>query len=474
MMTAATAPSADIRREWLEALTRTTHDERVRDLAAFVRHCTTWTIPSHQQEICRALEWVEATPGARLVITMPPRHGKSELASVHFPAWALGRNQAGLGPINRVGIAAYNKTFAASFSQAARDLYAVDGAAQAVFCTAGLGAEAGARWSFAGTAANRPNCVADGIGGGFTGLGFDLLIIDDPIKTAEEAYSPTYRERNWRWWSMVARSRLQPGGRVVVIMTRWHEDDLVGRLLQKGGWEVLHLPALDDDGQALWPEQFPAETLLELQGEDLRAFSAQYQGNPTPADGDVWRLDWFDGARYEPGTAPEYLLNVVTAWDTAYETSATSDYTAWCRVGLDAQGHLWVLDVGRRRMHYTELRRAIAEGLGYPVAEPALVEYQASGRSAVQDLASDCLRPVIKVKAGGESKSTRAYRVTSLAESGRLHVPMTPAGEELLAELLAFPAGMHDDRHDALVHAAAYLQQQWERGRRTGRLGGIR
>lgn len=428
-----------------------------RNLADFAGFVHGWSVPDHQQRICAAIERVEATPDARLVITMPPRHGKSETVTVAGSAWCLARGHYGLGPIERVAIVGYGQELAEGFSASVRDLFAdASGPCRLVWPDCRMASSASVRWHFGGVPPSRPSCIAVGVGGPFTGRGADLILIDDPIKNSAEAHSEANRESQWAWWNTVARTRLQPGGRVVVIMTRWHEDDLAGRLLAMGGWEHLHLPALDDEGQALWPASYPASYLEKLRDDEPRSFAALYQGTPTAAGGDVWQRDWFDETRYD--VAPWCRLTV-TAWDTAYETSKAADYTAWCRVGLTDMGHLFVLDAGRRKLEFPALVRAINDGAaGSEPDEVALVERAASGRSAIQVLRKDCQRMVVGLSVEAD-KAARARAVTPLAEAGRVHLPeRAPWAELLLGELTSFPNGRHDDMHDAFVHALAYLR----------------
>lgn len=438
-------------------------------LVNYARVATGWVLPAHQRRLCDALEAVEATPGARLIVTMPPRHGKSELGSIAFPAWCLGRGRVGLGPIRRVVIAAYGVDLARALAATVRQHFAPGSAAYMVWHgpTPSPPATVGGmtEWRWIDDPPAWPACLAVGVAGPLMGRGADLMVIDDPIKTADEALSPHYRERLDRWWRTVVATRLQPEGRVVVIQTRWHEDDLAGRLLARGGWDLLHLPALDADGAALWPAAYNTAALAAIRARLTAAeWQALYQGDPTPETGALWRVDWLDPHRYDAGQMPAGLI-ACTAWDTALEARASSDYSAWCRIGLDGQGHYWVLDAGRRHMEFPVLARAIAAGpRGAAEDEPAVIEAAASGRSVLQTLRQVGGRPVLAI-AATTSKAHRAAAVTDLAEAGRVHLPRgLPWADELLDELLRFPAGRHDDMHDAFVHALTWLRRREPRG----------
>lgn len=447
-------------------------DQFVRDMyveahdsfSAFAAALTRWRLPYHQGRICRALERVERTPGARLIITMPPRHGKSELGSIAFPLFCLGRGFDTLAAYNdpervhRVAIAAYGADLAIKFSAAIRDHIADQfDPVHDVFGSLRLSKKSDREWRLFPAPANRPSCIGVGVGGPFTGKGADLLIIDDPVKNYEDVRSSRKRDSVYDWYATVARTRMQKGGRIVLIMTRWHEDDLAGRLLAQGGWEHLHLRAIDGAGQALWPDTYPIEELLKIRAEiGSKNFQALYQGEPTFAEGNIWKRAWFDANAYDQPEDVPPLRWVVTAWDTAFKTGQQDDYTAWCTVGADKRGELWCLDMGHERLAFPDLVQAIESGHGRPTGETALVEDKASGQSAVQTITRNGRRPVVAVKADTD-KESRAQAVTPFCEAGKLHLPRRHCDyEALVAECTSFPNGAHDDMMDALVHALRY------------------
>jgi hypothetical protein len=234
----------------------------------------------HHRRIADALMAVERGAIDRLIITMPPRHGKSQLASVHFPAWYLGRN-----PDRRVIGASYAAALAYRFSRQSRGLVGAPGWPFAVR----LAEDSAAihAWDIHGA---RGGYIAAGVGGPITGSGAHLLIIDDPFKNQDEANSPIIRENVWDWYTSTAYTRLEEQGAIVLIMTRWHDDDLAGRLLaasrERGDrWEVLHLPAIAEDGGALWPEKYDRAALDRIKAAvGSRVFAALYQGRPSNDD----------------------------------------------------------------------------------------------------------------------------------------------------------------------------------------------
>lgn len=210
---------------------------------------------------------------------MPPRHGKSEMASRYTPAWYLGRY-----PNRRVILASYEADYAASWGRKARDLLEEHGSSLFGVCVR-QDSHAANRWDLAD---HNGGMTTAGVGGAITGRGADLLIIDDPVKSVEEAESETYRARTWDWWRGVALTRLEPGGSVILVMTRWHEDDLAGRILQEdsANWRVLSLPAIASDdlddpldrepGEPLWPERYDADALARRRQEmGSRLFEAE-------------------------------------------------------------------------------------------------------------------------------------------------------------------------------------------------------
>lgn len=474
-MTSCAAPLADCARSSEQSsaerrrAVQSARQKARHDLSVYHAYTNGWSVPRHQHLMCEAMEWVERTPNARLVMVLPPRHGKTEV-EVSAIGWALARGQYGLGPIQRVCLAMYGEKLAASYTAQARDHFVGAGYGARAFPGLALAGTAEAEWRFADVPPGRPSCIAVGVGGPFTGRGVDWLFIDDPIKTAEEALSAHHREKNFRWWQGVARDRLQPGGRVVVTLTRWHDDDLVGRLLEHdtGKWRVLHLPAINEDGEALWPEQYPVEALRDIRdgadGIGPSWFEAKFQGNPVPEKGSIWQRQWFDDVRYNPADRLPYLDPIITYWDTAFCTGEENDYSAWCRMGFCPQdGTYWVLNMGRKRMEFNDLERAIAAGCGGAPHEEAVIERKASGISAIQTLKRNCRRPVRDIKADHD-KAVRARTVSGLAEAGKVRLPLgVPAVEEALAEIIRFPAAPHDDRHDAFVHGLRDMRDRMQR-----------
>ena len=224
--------------------------------------------PAHQRQLARKLEDVEAGKVKNLIVIMPPRHLKSETCSIRYPAWFLGRN-----PQKAVIGCSYSDNKAYTFSYAVREI--ISSSKYQKLWPLKLQTTGAMHWQLADKNDLRPSYIAAGVGGGITGEGADLLIIDDPLKNSEEANSQTVRDSIWQWYITTAMTRLQPDGSKIIIMTRWHTDDLVGRLLKVAQtdskadqWEVLHLPAIKD-GQALWPDKFPLEYLEKVRAGQI-------------------------------------------------------------------------------------------------------------------------------------------------------------------------------------------------------------
>ena len=299
-----------------------------------------------------------------------------------------------------------------------------------------------------------------GVGGPITGRGADLLIIDDPIKNRQEANSQVSRTHLWDWWRSTARTRLEPNGSIIVIMTRWHQDDLVGRLLDEidedysEDWEHIRLPAvaeeedaLREEGQALWPGRYDIAELRKLRqaiGPD--DWACLFQQRPSLAEGGLFKFNWWE--RYEE--YPDTIGEVFQFWDTAYKTGQANDYSACVTIGFDRENY-YVLDVWRDKVEFPHLMR-VAQALYRKFAPSRVfIEDAASGQSLVQSLRRETNLPVIPVRVDAD-KVSRANAVTGIMEAGKVFVPAR--GDWLnpfLDEMSMFPNGSHDDQVDAFV-----------------------
>jgi len=309
-----------------------------------------YQLAAHHLLIARHLEMVERGEITRLMITMPPRHGKSMLASEFFPAWYLGRN-----PDHYVVATTYAQELADDFGRKVRNQIA-DPSYSAIFPGVGLKSDSTSSRRFHVTqpldsfsTGQNGAYFAVGVGGPLTGRGAHLLLIDDPVKNREDAESELIRKKTKDWYTSTAYTRLMPGGRIVIIQTRWHEDDLTGWLLEDHkdeGWTVLNLPAISDDGKALWPEQYDIQTLNQIKNMiGMRDWTALYQQRPAPEDGDYFKLDWLHEYTHHP---PLEIMKVYMGSDYAV-TSDGGDYTVHVVIGIDPGGRMWLLDMWRKQ-----------------------------------------------------------------------------------------------------------------------------
>lgn len=411
---------------------------------------------AHHRLIARKLEAVERGEITRLMIFMPPRHGKSMLASEFFPAWYLGRN-----PSHYVIAATYAQELADDFGRKVRNQIA-DPLYSQVFPGVSLKTDSTSTRRFhvsqpldSFTTDQDGAYFAVGVGGPLTGRGAHLLLIDDPVKNREEAESELIRKKTKDWYTSTAYTRLMPGGRIVIIQTRWHEDDLSGWQLREHedeGWDVLSLPALDAKGTALWPEQYSAETLSKIRRNlGPRDWSALYQQSPTPEEGNYFQRDWF---REYDDYPPLESMRIYGASDYAV-TDDGGDYTVHIIIGVDTAGTLWLLDLWRKQsasdvwvdawcklvkkwkpQQWAEEGGQINAGVG-----PFLM------RRAMETGASTWRRQF-------PSRHDKAIRARSIQGRLAMFGLMVPRQADWLAdflsELLSFPNGRHDDQADAL------------------------
>lgn len=422
----------------------------------------TYISTPHTRMLCDRLEALERRDIRRLMVTLPPRHSKSYHSSERFPAWYLGRR-----PKERVILASYAGDLAERNSRTVRNLIADERSPFDVQVSPE--SRAVGRWD-----TNEGGMLlAAGVGGGITGFGADLLNIDDPVANREQADSANFRERVWEWYQEVARTRLMPDAVELLTLTRWHEDDLAGRILQTAAssdWEVLNLPALaevDDPlgrvpGEALWPDRFPATSLPSvLKGEiSARAFAALYQQRPSPAEGGMFKAEWLV-RRYTQeqlaAVAKGPRWRVVQAIDTATREGVGVDFSVVATWGTDGISY-YLLDVWRKRVDYPELRRMAEELYWKWKPRIVLVEDTTHGRPLMQDLKMRSPIPLFPVKPVG-SKETRADAVTPLFATGHVVLPAYASWlDEWTNEHLAFPQSTHDDQVDTTSMALQELR----------------
>ena len=442
----------------LDALAATAARESL--LAYAIGMIPTYECPPHLELLASKLEKVVAGEIKRLMVFMPPRHGKSNLSSEIFPAWYLGHK-----PKHQVMFTTYGQDLADGFGRKVRNAVG-DPRHVRAFPESILAEDSKSAQRFNTSAGGVYYAV--GAGGAVTGRGADLLLIDDPLKNREEADSRLMRDKLWDWYASTAYTRLMPGGAVVLIQTRWHEDDLAGRLLNgEEQWEVVNLPAIAEpgdalgrrEGEALWPAKYDAQALERIRttiGE--REFTALYQQRPSPLDGALFRRDWIQ-RRKAPGSGVRIAMGV----DLALSTKTSADYTAIVVMARDEFGKLYVLDAVRERVDFPgalRLIRLVADKWNPKAIAIEQVAYQAV---VVQELLRSTTLP-IKGVTPDRDKVTRAQPLALRYEQGLVFHEQLPSWFE--DELLAFPQGVHDDAVDAAVYAYQAVMNM--RGRDSG------
>lgn len=423
----------------------------------------------HHRLIARHLEAVERGDIKRLMITMPPRHGKSMLASEFFPAWYIGRN-----PDHYVVTATYAQELADDFGRKVKNQIE-DDAYQCIFPGVGLADDSksakrfhieGATGGYEHSTSQRGAFYAVGVGGPLTGRGAHLLLIDDPVKNREDAESEVIRKKTKDWYTSTAYTRLMPGGRIVIIQTRWHEDDLAGWLQlehEHEGWVVLNLPAINDAGLALWPEQYDIDALEKIKRAlPPRDWSALYQQSPSPETGDYFKREWIH--TFETVPARE-TLNIYGGSDYAV-TSDGGDYTVHVIVGIDPDGRMYLLDMWRgqsssdkwvdafcdlvkkwKPIGWAEETGQIKSGVG-----PFLIRRMLETGAYVA-------REAFPTRG---DKAIRAQSIRGRIALSGLYVPKDADWKtDLISEMMSFPVGVHDDQVDALGLVGQLLDRMY-------------
>ncbi|MHB9861964.1 phage terminase large subunit [Streptomyces sp. YIM S03343] len=413
----------------------------------------------------------------RLIWTMPPQEGKSQRVSRTFPAWILARD-----PDKRIAIASYELGTARRWGRAIRNDIRAN--RDKFGLTIRTDTSSAQEWQIQD---HTGGVYSVGVQGALTGRPVDILIIDDPVKDRAQAESLIFRERVWDFWTDAARTRFGPETRVIVVLTRWHEDDLAGRLLAqdaRGEWRHINIPAQADhkpeEGQTDPLGRAPGEYLLSARGrtakdwedtrEDVgsRTWTSLYQGRPSPVAGDVWKRHWW--RRYgvplwsqHPDQPDAYRVTefdqLIMSWDMTFKDTKSSDFVVgqvWARKGAD----VFLLDQVRKRLSFTDTLAAFeAMVKRWPQATAKLVEDKANGTAVISTLKSKI--PGIIAVTPTESKYARANAVSPVIEAGNVYLPEGAIAlfdpDELIDEAAAFPNATHDDQVDATSQALAYL-----------------
>jgi len=411
----------------------------------------------HHHRMARAFERVARGELKRLIINMPPRHTKSEFASYLLPAWFLGNY-----PHKKVIQTSHTAELAVGFGRKVRNL--VD---QEVYTTifpgVGLQADSKAAGRWATNAGG--DYFAIGVGGAVTGKGADLLIIDDPHSEQEAALAevnPDIYDKTYEWYTSGPRQRLQPGGSIIIVMTRWSKRDLTGQVIksaaQRGGeeWEVIEFPALLPSGAPLWPEFWSLKELSALKEELPNGkWQAQYQQNPVSESSAIVKREWWKTWERED---PPYCEFTLMAWDTAFEKTQRSDYSACTTWGVfyqdddsgKRQANIILLNAFRDRMEFPELKRCAVEQYKDWEPDSVIIEKKASGAPLIYEMRAMGIPVQEFTPSRGNDKISRLNAVSDLFASGRVWAPNTQWAEEVIDEVASFPAGEHDDYVDSV------------------------
>ena len=418
---------------------------------------------AHHKRMANAFERVARGECKRLIINMPPRHTKSEFASYLLPAWFLGNF-----PEKKIIQTSHTAELAVGFGRKVRNLVDSDVFSE-TFPGVGLQADskAAGRWN----TNQRGDYFAIGVGGAVTGKGADILIIDDPHSEQEAALaatSPEIYDKVYEWYTSGPRQRLQPGGSIVIVMTRWSQRDLTGQVLkadaQRGGegWEVIEFPAILPSGKPLWPS-FWSLAELEALREELPngKWQAQYQQNPVGNESAIIKRDWWQWWEEDEPPECEYILQ---AWDTAFEKNNRADYSAGTTWGVfthhkDNQKYLILLNTYKKRVEFPDLKRDVLREYNEYEPDTLIVEKKASGAPLIYDLRAMGIPVSEYTPSKGQDKFARLNSVSDIIASGKVWVPRTRWAEELVDEIASFPSGEHDDLVDSTTLALMRFRQ---------------
>ncbi|MCL2707012.1 MAG: phage terminase large subunit [Dehalococcoidia bacterium] len=446
---------------------------------------TRYTMPGYQVHwyhklICSRLDDFEQKKITRLMLLMPPRHGKSELVSRRLPAYIFGRN-----PDARIIATSYNADFAQSMNRDVQRIMSCDEYRRLFPRTVlgGMDKQGAADGTYLRNmdtfeiVKRKGLYRCAGVGGGITGMGGDFIIIDDPIKNKEEANSCVNRDKIWDWYTSTLYTRQEKNAGILVTLTRWHEDDLVGRLLNAANlpdgdkWEVISLPAVREscdcpydprmEGEALWPYKYDLTTLATIKTTvGSYDWAALYQQRPSPGDGGTFKREWW--RRWTDDDLAD-LEDYLQSWDCAFSCTDNSDYVVgqvWARSSSN-RAQRYLLDQVRGRKSFVETLDAIrALSAKWPRTQRKLIENTANGSAIIDVLKNEI--PGIKPVDPKGGKIVRANAVTANAEAGNIFIPEDSAASWVsgfVEECVLFPRGAHDDQVDAMTQANTWYNE---------------
>jgi len=428
------------------------------DFMAFVKYVWPDFIEgSHHKIMADKFNKVARGELKRIIINMAPRHTKSEFSSYLLPAWMIGRN-----PKLKIIQATHTTELAVRFGRKAKHLIDSEEYQKIYPTKLREDSKAAGRWE----TNEGGEYFAAGVGGSITGRGADLLIIDDP-HSEQDALNPNALDRTWEWYTSGPRQRLQPGGIIVVVMTRWNMKDLTGRLInaqketKADQWEVIEFPAILPNNKPVWPEYWKLEELESVKASlAIGKWNAQYQQNPTAEEGSIIKREWWN--LWDKDLPP--LYHVIQSYDTAFLKKETADYSAITTWGVfypteDSGPNLILLDVVKDRFEFPELRRVAMEQYNYWKPESVIVEGKASGMPLTFELRKQGIPVINYTPSRGNDKHARVNAVAPLFEAGQIWATDDKFTEEVIEECAAFPYGDHDDLVDSMTQAVMRFRQ---------------
>jgi predicted phage terminase large subunit-like protein len=412
---------------------------------------------SHHRHIAEKFNKLATGEIKRLIVNMPPRHTKSEFASYLLPSWMVGRE-----PKLKIIQTTHNSELAVRFGRKAKHLIDSEDYQKIFRTTLQEDSKAAGRWE----TAQGGEYFAAGVGGAITGRGADLLIIDDP-HSEQDALSPDALERAYEWYTSGPRQRLQPGGKIVLVMTRWSTKDLTAKLIQNqkepksDQWHVVEFPALMDHGP-VWPEYWSTDELEKVKATlPVGKWNAQWMQQPTSEEGAIIKREWWQV--YNKETIPP-LQHVIQSYDTAFMKKESSDYSAITTWGIfypteDQPANLILLDAVKGRYEFPELRRLALQQYKYWQPESVIIEAKASGLPLTYELRQMDIPVINFTPSRGNDKHSRVNAVAPLFESGMIWAPEQKFADEVIEECAAFPNGDHDDLVDSTTQAIMRFRQ---------------
>lgn len=452
-----------------------------------LRHFIRYTYPTYSASwftelVCDSIDTflseVNQKKSPRLMLFAPPRSGKSEIVSRRFPAFALGKYP---------DISFIATSYASDLSSRNnRDVQKIidDEPYKRIFPQTKLNGKnikttAQSKWlrnsDIFEIVNSRGVYRSAGVGGGITGMGGEVLIVDDPIKDAEQADSIVYRNKVWDWFNSTLYTRCASGGGILIILTRWHEDDLAGRLIEQNkkgegdDWQIISFPAIAEtnelhrkEGEALQPDRFDLQSLNKIKmAVGSRVWNSLYQQRPSAIEGSLFKREHWQYYKPLSNNVDEIksqlgIKRIIQGWDTAFKKTDSADFSAGLTVGV-SDNRYYILDLVKEKFEYPELKKTVQQYAEKWNPQVVLVEDKASGQSILQELKRQTRIPLLAYKVD-KDKVARANSVTPVLESGLIYLPeQTNWVYDFIESLSLFPNGAHDDDVDSFTMCLDYL-----------------